>query len=389
MKPSSVVGVFVGITLVKLALAAVWGETADITNIFEQGRGFVAGRDILDAQATGGHPSFFPMGNYLLATACLVVSQALHVPFAFAVKVPAILADLCIAFLLRASPRGGERAAWWYLVNPVTFLLAVYHGQLHTVAVAILVLSVCVAERGRPGLSGAALALAASIRQHFAGLLVPLLRGAGSRWPIALASCAAVGVALNVRLLASAHLDRLLAPTLLYGKWGYTLLLLQGARLLGLLGLDTLKTVPAALTQWLDAYAIAPYVIWTLGYWVWSVRQGASLDLWKATLLFLVGLYVVSPGFGMQWLVWAVPFWLVVNRRQAMWYSFLAGTFLAGSYWQWTLNGKYGVASITEDLGRLSRFDLAGVVAVGAVGLATWGWCVRGWWRLLRDPRSA
>jgi hypothetical protein len=384
MKPSSVVGVFVGITLAKLALAAVWGETADITNIFEQGRGFVAGRDVLDAQATGGHPSFFPTGNYLLAAACLVVSQALHVPFAFVVKVPAILADLFIALLLRASPRGGERAAWWYLVNPVTFLLAVYHGQLHTVAVAVLVLSVCLAERGRPGPSGAALALAASVRQHFAGLLVPLLRCTGSKWPIALASCAAVGVALNVRLLASAHLDRLLAPALLYGKWGYTLLLLQGSRLLELLGLDTLKTVSAALTRWLDTYAIVPYVVWTLVCWVWSVRQGASLNLWKATLVFLVGLYAVSPGFGVQWLVWALPFWLIVNLRGALWYSVLAGAFLVGSYWQWGLNAKYGVDSLTANLAVLSQGDLAGVLLVGALGVLTWAYCVGATWRLAK-----
>ena len=86
----------------------------------------------------------------------------------------------------------------------------------------------------------------------------------------------------------------------------------------------------------------------------------------------------------MQWLVWAVPFWLVVNRREAMRYSLLAGAFLAGCYWQWGLNEKYGVGSLTAHLNQLTTGDLVGVLLVGAVGLLTWLYCARTAWRLVR-----
>jgi hypothetical protein len=117
------------------------------------------------------------------------------------------------------------------------------------------------------------------------------------------------------------------------------------------------------------------------GVWVWRRRPS---DQWRAALLFLLGLYAISPGFGVQWLVWAVPFWLVVDLRGALRYSLLAGAFLAGSYWQWSLNDRYGIGSLTANLSLLRPADLAGVITVGLLGVATWAYTVRSAWRLAR-----
>ena len=96
----------------------------------------------------------------------------------------------------------------------------------------------------------------------------------------------------------------------------------------------------------------------------------------------MLGIYSVSPGFGVQRLIWAVPFWLIDNPREAIGYSALAGAYLAGSYWQWSLNAKYGVGSITANLDLLTWGDLAGVFLVGAIGFLTWVYCARAAWRL-------
>ena len=124
--------------------------------------------------------------------------------------------------------------------------------------------------------------------------------------------------------------------------------------------------------------------VWTAAFVMWVCKLGSTLDLWKTGLVFLVGLYAASPGFGVQWLVWALPFWLIVHPRGALGYSALAGAFLAGSYWQWSLNVTYGVGSLTASLGVLSRGDFAGVILVGILGLLTWVYCVWTTWRLTR-----
>jgi len=365
------------VTGLKLALASVWGETADIANTLKQARGFLAGGDLLDAQVTGGAPSFFPLGNYLLAAWCYQVSEWSGLPFRWLVKVPAILADLGIALALRFAVKSDWKIALLYLCNPVSFLLAVYHGQFHTVATAGVVFALGAAQRSRGGWAGWWLGCAASIRQHFAALIVPLVKAASPRRAKTLLGFAAMAfVLIGPLLIQSAQPTRLLKPQLIFGAWGYSLVLLQAPRVLALLGWDGFSDWSASIHGVLQTYSHLPYAVWTVVFWVWTWRR-REVDLWVAALLFVLGLYAVSPGIGVQWLIWAVPFWLVVNRSRAIRYSLLAGGFLAGSYWQWSLNAKYGVVSITANMSLLSAGDLIGVLGVGLTGFLTWLYCAK------------
>lgn len=373
------------VTLIKLLVAACWGGTNDIPQTLEQARAFLAGRDILSPEQTGGNPAFFPLGHYLIASVAFVASQWTHVPFSLLIKVPAILADLAVSVVLGVRPRGGPRAAFLYMVNPVTFLLSVYHGQLHTVAVAGAVAALWVAAKGQSRLSGFLLGLAASVRQHFGLLLIPLLFRPGRARVTLLASFAVTVFVLNVWLLQSAHPAQLLSPTWIYGSWGYGLLLRQGPRVLSLFGITGLEAVVEGVNLALLRYGFLIHWVWAGAFLLWyrqRSRAGNAPEPWQGSLFFLVGLYALSPGLAVQWLVWALPFWLIVNRRDAMWYSVLAGLFLAGSYWQWTLNQKYGLDSITANLTHLTPVDLTGVILVGTIGLLTWGYCARAAWRL-------
>ena len=371
------------VTAVKLALAARWGWTQDIPGTQIEAEGFLA-----SWRGAGGHPTVFPLGYYALSCGALLLSQWTGAPFACWIKVPAILSDAVIALVLRKVRGGGDRAAALYLLNPVTMLLSVYHGQLHTAATAAAVLALWAAERGRWGWAGVALGAAVSIRQHFGLLLLPLLCRRQGR--VRLAAAFAATVALTVLPLSARYpAGRLASPVWVFGAWGYGMLLLQGPRLLAQLGGPDVTAMAAGLIQTLQAHGPKLYWLWAAAFAAWTWRARARLQTasssWRAALLWLVGLYAMSPGFGVQWLVWALPCWLIVDRPQAWRYSLLAGLFLAGSYWQWTLPGAYGVDSITANLGRLRPADLLGVCAVGIIGLATWWMSVRTAWRLLRS----
>jgi len=136
--------------------------------------------------------------------------------------------------------------------------------------------------------------------------------------------------------------------------------------------------------NWLQAYSSVIYGGWFVVYVAWLWRR-APRDLWLAALVFFVGFYAVSPKFGVQWLIWAVPFWLVVDYAGATIYSALGAGYLIGSYWVWTFNARYGAASITANLKLLTTVDLTLYIAVGLLGFLTWLYCVHATWRLLRS----
>ncbi|MBI4596992.1 MAG: hypothetical protein HY737_01140 [Candidatus Omnitrophica bacterium] len=357
------------ITAVKLLLAPSWGWTNDI--------------QLLLIQATG-HPVPYPTGNYAFAANALWLARSMGLPFVFWMKVPAILADVVVALVMGTMARGGRRVVLAYLLSPVSILLSAYHGQVHTVATAAAVIALWAADRERLGLSGIALALAVGIRQHFGILIIPLVLRARSRW-LPLAAGFTLAFAFVAIAVWGGYSGRLVSPHIVYGAWGYGMLLLQGPRVLELLGVHGAIRMAGPVNRGLVAYGPLVSWIWIVVFiiWVWR-RRSAQIDLWRAALVYLVGQYVISPGFGVQWLIWALPLWLVVDWRGALIYSGLAGAFLAGSYWQWSLNAAYGVASITANLSLLRRADLIGVVLVGCCGLLTWAYCARSAWRFAR-----
>lgn len=369
-------------TGLKLVVAALVGGTADIGHRLHEAEAFLSGRDVLDQTSTGNSPSFFPLGHYAITVAALALARATNTSFAWWVKTPAILADLLIALVLRAVPGGGARAAVAYMVNPVTLLLSVYHGQLHTVAVAGVVAGFWLTLRDRTVLGAIMLGLAASVRQHFAVLLLPLLTRPARHRAVAALAFMAVAVTVNFPLLTSAHPERLLSPPTVYGIWGYTIPLRHTPKVLELVGIPAGETL-TTVNRLLSTFGTLLYAGWTLVFalWLWRHRTG---DLWHAALLFLLGFYVVSPRFGVQWLGWALPFWLLANFRGALVYSALAGALISGSYWVWTFNVKYGAVSVSAELQLLSGPDLFLYFVVGALGLLTWGYCVWATWRLAR-----
>lgn len=370
----------VAVTIVKLALAGIVGGTSDVQQRFDDARAFLAGADVLDPHSTGG-PGFFLFGHYALVVAAFSSAKATGLPFIFWIKVPAILSDLAVSLLFRAKPLETSRLALAYMFNPITLILSVYHGQLHSVAVAGAVWAVQLALTGSPVRAGAVLALATSVRQNFAVLIAPLLMWTRERRMLTCLVFGSILIAFNLPILLNPHAMRTLAPMSNYGIWGYSIPLLQGPRVLALLGKHTHAL--DSPNQWLQAYSSVLYGLWFVMFVLWLWRRPTH-DLWLETCVFFVGFYAVSPKFGVQWLVWAVPFWLVVDYAGATIFSVLGSAYMLGGYWVWTFNARYGVVSITANLHVLTPFDLTLYLTVGILGFVTWLYCVWSVWRLLQ-----
>ena len=169
--------------------------------------------------------------------------------------------------------------------------------------------------------------------------------------------------------------SRALAPPTKYGAWGWSIVLAQGPRVLALAGmreaLDALARLNAALDlHGAEIAAVAAVAGTMAGTWRFP------RDDWRATTMMILTVYVVTPALAVQWLVWALPFLCARGQRDALVYTAACTTFILGSYWQWTLNGKYGVHSLTRSLHVLAGWELAGVVLVGVFGVLCWAWCV-------------
>lgn len=369
-------------TLAKLALAAIAGGTADIRQYLQQAQAFLAGADVFDPANTGNNPSFFLVGHYALVSLVALVANATGIPFGFWVKVPAIVSDLAVCLVLRRASPAGDLAATAYMINPVTLLLSVHHGQIHSVATAIAVWAYSRAVGGHALQSGLLLGFGASVRQHFAVLVVPLVIRLSAQRARLIAGLVGVLVLVNLPLLASSYAWRFTTPASTPGIWGYSIPLLHGPRVLALAGFEVAQPV-AASADVLASHGAVLVWAWTLAFVAWSWRR-LEADPWHAALLFLVGIYTVTPAFGVQWLVWALPFWLVADPRGAMVYGALAGVYLIGTYWVWTFPARYGVRSITANLGVLAPADLALYLVVGALGIVAWLYCAATAYRLVR-----
>jgi hypothetical protein len=348
--------VLVVVCLLKILVAAQLGASRSVGEIRAQAEAVLAGTDVLEPSNTGKNPSFFPGFNHVLAAGCLLLARALGVELAFALKLLAIVCDLGIGLLLLA--RSGAAASLAYTASPITIVLSVYHGQLHTTATAFAFAAIVLSERGRAAAAGVLLALATGVRQHFFALL-PVL-------PHRLASVAGFALAFVVTsapLLALAHApQRLLAPAFDWGNWGWGLVLWHSPRALRIVGLSELaegcQALVAALAPALPALALA----WPLIFMVSQAWRPGPPQ--RAALVLGLGIYLATPAISVQWFVWVMPFLAVVSARLCAAFGALSGAYVLASYWLWSLSGNYE-----------TPLQVLGVRGVEVLGLSVWLFC--------------
>lgn len=281
-------------------------------------------------------------------------------PFAVAVKLPVLAADLGIVLLLGAAAAAGRApsvAPWLYAVHPVALLVGGFHGQFDAIPLCFVLASLEALARGRRDAS--ALALAAAIAtKSFPVLLLPALataRNATWRQSLRYALLACAPVALLLAPFAVADGAALLRELFAYAgiaDFGWT----------GLWrGVGWLLTGSLARSEarfWPVASAASKILF--LGAWLavlLYVRRRPHPDAERTTLslvLAFVSLYGLQSA---QYLLWPVPLGLVRPGRLALVYALGATVGLVGFY----------------------LFLAPGVLLAGTPGLAAVGWAGRLW----------
>ena len=281
------------------------------------------------AASLGRHP-YLPFQMFIMG-GMAALSVATGLPFVVAIKLPAILADVAITGLiyrLVAERRGRDWAAYaalLYALNPVSLLVSAYHGQFEAITLLLLVGAWALWERPRVGASAAALGLAI-LNKTWPVVLLPVFFIRLANWrarilhaliALGIPALAVVAYLLAYDAAPMTMLGRALTHRGVAGYWGPSAVVFPLAA-----AQPALQPLADALLALRNPLLLAAVL---LALW-WTQRQSA-LD---ALLTVQLAVFAVTVGFGIQWLVWPVPFALLAGQeRWLRVYSLAAALMLA------------------------------------------------------------
>jgi hypothetical protein len=336
---------------VRLLPAALLSKGAeyDIESFRRVAEAFLQGQGIYSSPLVSGRHPYLPFQLYLIAMA-MWISQRTGLPFAVTVKWPAILADLGLTALMfrtvqRTDKLGTQATAigLLYALNPVSILVSAYHGQFDAIPTLFLALSwyfwhFYADWQRQIGLSALCLGFAI-LDKTWPILFLPivLLRlnplTARLRYGSVALSVPAIFTGAYIALFpedVSPLFSRALTHTGVPGWWGASALL----------------NVLSAETDWgkelLDF--LARYGRWfifgAVGTSYWLTRRQQAID---ALVTAILTLYVFTSGFGLQWMLWVVPFALLVGDWGAA-DQYVAGAliYMLPSYYGYHLDSTLG-----------------------------------------------
>lgn len=302
--PPVTLAVAAALRLVMLGLT-YRAQPYDFVHDFHQaGANVLAHRDpILNTRPTGWN--YFPTYAFVLA-APVWIERHFHVPWLVVGRLVAIAFDLGLVALL--TRLAGRRAGLRWACNPFAILVCAVHGQMEPACLFFALAAFATARNGRAATAGLLLGVAISVKSWPVLFLPALLQGLpGRRARIRfLAGTAGLlgGMFGTLPLTVGtpvAALPRVARVMLGYepaaGGWGWFGVVLRFSH----------RSLPVWRDRWVltiqHTGAFATLCAVAAAAWWW--RRAHPLDTAHAvTTAFLV----TTPAFGIQYLMWPMPF---------------------------------------------------------------------------------
>jgi hypothetical protein len=280
---------------------------------------------LYDEHELFNHPplmGFFASATYTLA-------EWLPIRFDYLFKAPMILADVATAALLyqRYKAQGEERAALVFALfccNPVSILITAYHGNTDSLCASLALLSAVLMDTRRVFWSGLALAAAINVKLIPVLLIAPLLSCVRGRRGAALFLAGlSIGALPFVPYLLE-HWPGFYKHVLAYRSgaraWGITYALFKLGSVLGVLG----KPCRSIARFWIE-HGFIGVLAWPL---ILAALQRFKRPGWSACELAafsMLGFLVITPGWGVQYLVYPVALVFAVSIERGVVYALVNG----------------------------------------------------------------
>jgi hypothetical protein len=318
------------------------------------------------------------------AGGALLAHDATGLPFSTLVKIPPIVADAGIAALLC---RAGMRSSWSttagviYALHPVSILITGYHGQFDSLMLAptFLAWHIWQTWRGPKRLIGSGLALGLGVWfKPVPLLLLPVLLPRLATWReravytfLALAP-AALGTLPYFVLWPQDVAANFFGYSSWFGQWGYPVVWM-------VVEFVRNGTIPwwlpdpdhvSRALQWM--YAAGRWVLVAALATTWWLTYRRGLDVLRSIVATFAAFYFATSGFGVQYLLWIVPFAIAARDRWLWPFSVTATGLLLVAY---TLGLAYVPIEPIPDNGPDMREFVVKIASLPAwVVTGLWAW---------------
>jgi hypothetical protein len=287
-----------------------------------------------------------------------------------------IVSDIASATMLlfigRRLGRGIELAVL-YLLTPAAMFITGFHCNSDPTMVAFIIAAVLAITTGWPAVAAVMLALSVSIKV-VPLLLVPLFAlAAGRRF---FRFCLSFGVASSLLflpgLIAAGRLmfRNVFGYAGMAGEWGIPAALMFGH--------------PRTSVMWKIAASYARYGKWLVVVVILLLlaellrRRGAvtPADVLRGVPLITLLLLFLAPGFGVQYLIWPLPFLpLLISRRSYLLVAGICSAFLFYTYTVWSDGfpwwfadaDKHAPGTLQYIVFALITWAILGVTAIGCI----------------------
>jgi len=288
------------------------------------------------------------------------LAQTSGVAFPFWLRLPGIVADPITLWLVwkTLGPRTQDPTIRWALLMlaaaPPLILVAGFHGNTDTIMVLFLVLAVYLMERGKIGRAGAAFGLSMSFKVVPVIVVPAIFFYLGKLRHRAIFFVVAGAVLL---LLWSPYIfqdplaigEKTFRYRSIYGHWGFSFL---ASHFLG--PRNWINRIYRKVGAYLLLAAIA-------GISVWMNRRHSKPPLFSQIGLVLSLFLGLSNAFGVQYLVWLVPWTVSLGAGPTALYYTTSGAFLLLVYNYWSEGFPWYLADsnrIENYQGHLAYFHL-------------------------------
>lgn len=316
------------------------------------------------------------------AWALVGLADATGTEFRWWFKLPLLLAELGIAALLfRRWRPAGERwaaaAVALYAWSLCSILVAAFHGNTDVLVAAGCLLACALLEgERRPFLAGLALGAAINVKLVPVLLLLPLTLGLTrkrSLWRFT-AGLAVMALPFVAALLAygAPFARNVLGYASSWNNWGFAFLLQRWVE-------DSHHAaLPVALRE--AFLASGTFLLFLLGGAVglWA-RRSRRVGVHEVAALTLALFLIATPGFAVQYTIFAGPLLFAVSLRWGALYGLTAGSFCAFTYYVFLEPG----------LPVYALFRSVIPMPVARVGLVAWGVLIAFCASRLWGPRRA
>ena len=258
---------------------------------------------------TGRYP--YPPVWIWLVTLAQLGANATSLPFVWLVKIPGILGDCLIIMLLQRHV--SFQAARFYALNPIAILVTAGHGQFDGLVMGLVMLSWVFLRKARHSdVAVAAITLGGAIAlKGYPVLLFPALLKTISRQKRRVVATVLALLPLVIACLIYSVLfgfvQEMIINVLTHGSptdFGWSLVTSSLLKLFW----------PSRVTQVMDLLGLVTRAIIVLLACIfpWRWRSWSVEQLWLVTLF---SFYMLSPGVSVQYLLWILPLFAIVDRK--------------------------------------------------------------------------